>query len=105
MGKLPGKIPKSGKLVLSTQERECYDEVEAEDEGRLSIAQDILRESTVCLRTFLAPNDGATSFTLSYVCPHCHCFPLEVHLVGLRWSGRNCAAGGVHVAASMIGGL
>ena len=57
--------------------RECYNEVEAEDEGRLSIAQDILRNNTDFVRRIIAPNGGVGGITLSYVCPHCRCFPLE----------------------------
>ena len=68
-----------GKLSewASRKVRECRDEVEAEDEGRLSIAQDTLRRSTDFLGRFLAQSSGARGVTLSYVCPHCHCFPLE----------------------------
>ena len=39
--------------------RDSYNEVEAEDEGRSSIAQDILRKSTDFLRRILAPSGGA----------------------------------------------
>ena len=56
---------------------ECYDEAEAEDGGRMSIAQKILRERTGFPRSIMAPNDGVGGVTSSYVCPHCHCFPLE----------------------------
>ena len=56
----------------SIKVRECYNEVEAEDEGRLSIAQGILRKSTDFLRRIFAPNGGAGAVTFSYVCPHCH---------------------------------
>ena len=91
---------KDGKFSVwaSTKVRECYDEVEAEDEGRLSIAQDILRKST----EFRKENYGA-----EWWCREC--YPpervpsLSLPLLGM---GRNRAAGGVrHVAASMIGGL
>ena len=57
--------------------RECCNEVEAEDEGRSSIAQDILRESKEFLRRIIAPKCGVGCVTLSYVCPHGHCLPLE----------------------------
>ena len=40
------------------KERECYNEVELEDEGRISIAQDILRKSTDFLRRIIVPSDG-----------------------------------------------
>ena len=55
---------------------ECYEKVESEDVGRLSIAQDILRKSAGFVRRIIAPIDGVGSVTLSYVCPHCHCFLL-----------------------------
>ena len=51
--------------------------MEAEDEGRCSIAQDTLRNSTDFLGRFLAQSGGAGGVTSPYVCPHCHCFPLE----------------------------
>ena len=60
--------------------RECYNEVELEDEGRISIAQDILGKSTDFLRRLIAPSDGAGGVTLSYVCPHCHCLQLEDYI-------------------------
>ena len=59
----------------SAKVRECFCEVEQEDEGRLSIAQDILRKSTDFLRRVIAPVDEMEGVTLSFVCPHCHCFP------------------------------
>ena len=46
-------------------------------EGRLSIAQDTLRESNDFLRRIIALIDGVGGVTLLYVCLHCHCFPLE----------------------------
>ena len=56
-----------------------HDKVASEDVGRLSIAQDILR-NTDFLRRIIAPVDGMTGVTLSYVCPHCKCFPLEDYI-------------------------
>ena len=55
-------------------------EFEAEDEGRLSIAQDILCKSTDFSKIIIAPNGGASGVTTFYVCPHGHCFPLEDHM-------------------------
>ena len=34
-------------------------------------------KNTDFLRRIIAPNDGVGGVTLSYVWPHCHCFPLE----------------------------
>ena len=45
--------------------RECNNEVESEDGGRLSIAQDILRRSTDFLRRIIAPVRGQGGVTLS----------------------------------------
>ena len=59
---------------------ECCNEVEAEDEGRVIVAQDILRKSTESKRMIIAPSDGVGGVTLSYVCPHCHCFPCEDYI-------------------------
>ena len=64
-------------IWASVRVRECYNEVEIEDEGRVSVAQDILRKSADFLRRINAPSDGVGGVTLSCVCPHCHCFPLE----------------------------
>ena len=60
--------------------KECYEKIESEDVCLLSIAQDILRKSKALLRRSVAPNDGVGGVTLSYVCPLCHCFPLEDYI-------------------------
>ena len=72
----------NGKIGVwaSVKVRDCISEVEQEDEGWLSIAQAILRKSTDFLRRIIAPVDGMGGVTLSYVCPHCHCFPLDGHI-------------------------
>ena len=61
----------------SMKVKASYEKVEAVDIGRLSSAQDMLRKSSDVQRRIIAPNDGSGGVTLSYVCPHCHCFPLE----------------------------
>ena len=48
-----------------------------DDIGRFSIAQKIRGKSTDFLRRIIAPVDGMGGVTLSYVCPHCNCFPLD----------------------------
>ena len=63
-----------------TKVKECCGKVESEDKGRLSIAQDILRESTDFLRRIIAPVGGVGGVTLLYVCPHCRCLPLEHYI-------------------------
>ena len=70
---------KEGKPCGRTIERlqEAYDKVALEDIVRLSIAHDILRKGTDLLRRIIAPGDGMEGVTLSYVCPHCTCFPLD----------------------------
>ena len=70
---------KKGKLSEWTLERlqEAYDKVASEDIGRLSIAQEILRKMTDFLRRIIAPVDGMGGVTMSHVCPHCSCFPLD----------------------------
>ena len=82
-------------VSASVKVRECYNEVEAEDEGRLSIAQDILRKSTDILRRIIAPNDGIViAFRLSAT--------FGGSPLGME---RSSVTGGVRlVAASMIGG-
>ena len=49
--------------------KEAYDKVASEDVGRLSIAQDIFRESTDFSRRSIALASGVVSVTLSCVCP------------------------------------
>ena len=39
-----------------------------------------LRKSTDFLRRIIAPVDGMGGFTLSHVCPHCNCFPLDDYI-------------------------
>ena len=54
--------------------RECYSEVEQEDDGRRSIAQQIVYTSTDVLTRIIVPVEGQVGITLSFVCPHCHRF-------------------------------
>ena len=82
---------------LSANVRECKNEAEQEDEGRQSIAQDILRKGTDFLRRIIVA-EGQGGVTLSYVCPHCH--PLEDYIWWVSaWHGKKhcnlwCAACG-----------
>ena len=65
--------------------RECDSEVEQEDEGRLTVAQDILRKSTDFLRRIITPVTGQGGVSLSHVCPPCHRHPLaDLHPVGFQ---------------------
>ena len=57
--------------------QEVYDKVAMEDICRLSIAQVTLRRNADFLRGIIAPVSGVESVTLSRVCPHCSCFPLD----------------------------
>ena len=92
--------------------RECNNEVESEDESRASITQDILHKSTDFLRKIIAPSDGVRGVTLSYVCPHCHCFPLgdciwrisSGHGDGNKKKKGNATCGVRLAAASTTGG-
>ena len=80
--------------------KESYDKVAMEDAGGLSIAQDILRESTDFLRRIIVPAPASRGVTLSRVCPHCRCLPLEDYLWwvssghGKKQCGWWCAACG-----------
>ena len=56
----------------SVKVRECHSEVEQEDDGRKSIAQQILYNSTDFLRRIIVPVEGQGGITLSYVCPIAH---------------------------------
>ena len=45
-----------------------------------SLYRIFLRKSTDFLRRIIVPVEGQGGVTLSYVCPHCHRFPLEDHI-------------------------
>ena len=82
--------------------RECYNEVEQEDEDRQSIVQDILRKKTHFLRRIIVPVEGHRGVTLSYVCLHSR--PLEGTSGGSPLgTERSSAIGGVQLAASTMG--
>ena len=51
-----------------------------DDLGRLGIAQEILRKTLTSCGRIIAPVDGMGGVTLSYVCPHCNCFPLDDYI-------------------------
>ena len=57
--------------------REAYEKVAKDEIGRFGIVQEIVRKSKDFLRRIIAPVDGIGGVTLSYVCPHCNCFPSE----------------------------
>ena len=63
-----------GKLSVRTSAkvRECFNEVEQEDEDRQSIVQDILRK--------IVSVEGQGGVTSSCACPRCHRFPLENYI-------------------------
>ena len=52
-------------------------DVAHEDDGRQSIAQEILLKNTCFLRRMIVPVEGQGGVTLSHMCPHCHRHPLE----------------------------
>ena len=104
---------KEGKLCEWTFERsrEAYEKVAMDDIGRLDIAQDILRKSTDFLRRIIAPVDGMGGVSLSYVCPHCNCFPLDDYSCGCRrgtetatTEKRSIATGGARLAEANTNG-
>ena len=86
--------------------KEIYSEVEQRDEGRRSIAQDILWKSTEFQRRIIAPVGGQGAGTLSCVCLIAADARLKTTFGGSpRCMVRGSAAGGVqHVDASTIGG-
>ena len=98
-------------IWASAKVGEYYSEVELEDEGRVSIAQDILCKSTDFLREIIGPSYGVGGVTLPSVCLHCHRFPLEDYIWWVssrrrqQEEKRSNAIGGVQLAvASSIGG-
>ena len=54
----------SSAVWTSAKVRECYNEVEQEDEDEQSIEQDILRKSTDFLRRIIVPVEGREGVTL-----------------------------------------
>ena len=69
LGSIPGKWQAQR---VGKREGERFSEVEQEDEGRLSTAQDIWRKSTDVLRRIIVPVEEQGGVTSSCVCPHCH---------------------------------
>ena len=63
--------------LSSVKLRECCSEVGQVDEDRKSTALLILQKSADFLRRIVESVDGETS---SYVCPHCHRYPLEDYI-------------------------
>ena len=95
----------------SVKVRECYSEVEQEDEGRLSIAQGILPKSTDFLRHRTSRLTGRSHIV---VCPHCHRDPLEDCIWdSSKYGKKQCnrlktASGGSHQGterSTAIGGV
>ena len=74
-GKLSVITPKRCQAqCVGTTVRECY-EVEAENEGRIS-----------CVKVRISRGESSRQMmeqgrvALSYVCPHCHCLPLDDYI-------------------------
>ena len=57
------------------QLRECYCEVDQEDEKRKSIVQQILQKNTDLLRRIIIPVEGQGGVMLSSEYPHCQRYP------------------------------
>ena len=56
--------------------QEFYHEVKQVDDQRKSVVQ-IMQRSTDFLRRIIVPVEGQGRVPLSWVCPHCHRYPLE----------------------------
>ena len=57
--------------------REAFEKVAKDEAESLSIVQGIMLKSTDFLLRIIAPARGQGGVTLSYLCQHCNCFPLE----------------------------
>ena len=57
--------------------REAFERGARDEAGHVSIVQRIMLKSTDFLRGIIAPAGGQGSVTLSRLCSHCNCFPLE----------------------------
>ena len=77
---------KEGKLCEWTFERirEACENVAMDDIARLGTAPEILRQEDGLVRRIIAPVDGMGGSRLSYVCPHCKCFPMDDYIGGYR---------------------
>ena len=64
--------------------REAFEKMAKDEAGSLSIVQGIMLKCTDFLRRIIAPTGGQGGVTLSYLCPHCNCFPLGDYI----WSTR-----------------
>ena len=99
---------KDGRLSAraSVKVRACYNEVEAEDDGRLRSAQYILRTKTDVVKRIIAPNDGVGNVTLVVrVSPVSLPSAGGLHLVGFLWAWKGAVTGGVRLLeASLVGG-
>ena len=86
--------------------QECYREVSQEDDPRKSIVQQTLKKSTGFLRRIIAPIGRKGGVTLSYVCLHCHRYPLEDYIwwVSTRHGSSSAIGGPRRAAANMTGG-
>ena len=90
--------------------------------GRDDVEHDLKIEAARALRRILcvqvrfprritAPIAGVGDVTLSHVCPHCHCFPLEDHIwwvssqhgEGNNRTKKQCSGGARHAAANTTG--
>ena len=78
-GRLGGIVEKNDRLNAwaCAKLRDCYSEVEQEDEDRKSAAKLILQQGTDFSRLIVVPVEGQGGVTLSYVCPHCHRYAHE----------------------------
>ena len=63
--------------VTSAKLRECYSEVELDDEERKGIALQTLQEIKDFFGRISVAVEGQGGVTLSYVCFHSHRYPLE----------------------------
>ena len=86
--------------------RECCEVVEYKGDGRQRFAQLILQKSNDFSRRIIAPVRGLGGSSLSYVCPHCHRYPLEdyiwVGLIRARKQAVELVVCGVAGAARII---
>ena len=60
--------------------KEAIDLVAQEEARKVSIVQEIMFKSTDFLRRIIAPVGRQSGVTMSYLCPHCNSFPLEVYV-------------------------
>ena len=89
--KRTNKVEVSAKEWAFERIREAFEKVAKDEAGSLIFAQGIILKSTDFLRRIIAAARGHEGVTLTYLCPHCNCFPLEVSIWWVSIGKKHCS--------------